>query len=343
MKKINRAVISVFNKDGLLPVLKTLSKFNIEIFSTGGTYDFIVKNGYNAKKIETLTEYPSILGGRVKTLHPKVFGGILARLNNNNDIKELEEYGIPSFDLVIVDLYPFEETVKKTQDESEIIEKIDIGGISLIRAAAKNFNDVLTVSSAQMYNDLINLLEQKEGHSDTNDRKKFAAQAFNISSHYDTQIFNWINDGEITAFKQSITENTVLRYGENPHQKGYYFGNLNDVFEQLHGKAISYNNILDLDAAINLINDFDETTFAVTKHNNACGLASRPPGSEAWGCRQNLQPQLILAFLWGDVKHSGNASGLSEWQVGVAERRCQCGRLLRSGVQAARTQASVSG
>jgi phosphoribosylaminoimidazolecarboxamide formyltransferase/IMP cyclohydrolase len=194
----------------------------------------------------------------------------------------MKKYGIPAFDLVIVDLYPFEETVAKTGDEQEIIEKIDIGGISLIRAGAKNFKDVLTVASSDDYGDLIALLKSKNGHSEITDRRKFAARAFNISSHYDTQIFNWISNGEITAFKQSITHMSQLRYGENPHQKGYYFGKLDDVFEQLHGKAISYNNILDLDAAINLINDFDETTFAVIKHNNACGLASRSSLTQAW-------------------------------------------------------------
>ncbi len=282
MKKVNRAVVSVYNKSGLIPVIETLSKYDIEIYSTGGTYDFIVKNGFKAEKIESLTDYPSILGGRVKTLHPKVFGGILARTENKNDRDDMQKYGIPAFDLVIVDLYPFEETVKNSNDQQEIIEKIDIGGISLIRAGAKNFKDVLTVASSDMYDGLITLLNEKNGHSDIDDRKKFAAQAFNISSHYDTQIFNWISNGEITAFKQSITEVNTLRYGENPHQKGYYFGRLDDVFEQLHGKAISYNNILDLDAAINLINDFDETTFAVIKHNNACGLASRNTLIDAW-------------------------------------------------------------
>ena len=194
----------------------------------------------------------------------------------------MEEYEIPAFDLVIVDLYPFEETVKSTTDEQAIIEKIDIGGISLIRAAAKNFNDVLTVASSAMYDQLITLLKEKEGSTDKADRKRFATEAFNVSSHYDTQIFNWFAGDELPAFKQSILKKNELRYGENPHQKGYFFGNMNDVFEQLHGKAISYNNLLDLDAAINLISDFDETTFAVIKHNNACGLASRENLTDAW-------------------------------------------------------------
>ncbi len=282
MKKIKRAVLSVFYKDGLIPVLEKLRELNIEVYSTGGTYDFIIKNGFEAKSIESLTDYPSILGGRVKTLHPKVFGGILARQNNAGDVQQLNEYGIPAFDLVVVDLYPFEETLSITDDEQKIIEKIDIGGISLIRAAAKNFSDVLTIPSATFYTELLKLLDVKQGATNINDRRYFAAQAFNISSHYDTLIFNWINDGSINVFKQSISTANTLRYGENPHQKGFYFGELHKVFEQLHGKAISYNNLLDLDAAINLINDFDETTFAIIKHNNACGLASRSTLLQAW-------------------------------------------------------------
>ncbi len=282
MKKIKRAVISVFNKEGLLPVLQRLKELGIELYSTGGTYRFITQNGFEAKTVESLTGFPSILGGRVKTLHPKVFGGILARRDNEEDLKQLEEYGVHPFDLVIVDLYPFEETVKTTSDEQEIIEKIDIGGISLIRAAAKNFKEVLTVASSSLYADLITLLEEKEGYTDVTDRKRFAMEAFNVSSHYDIQIFNWFAGDEPAAFKQSILKKNTLRYGENPHQKGYFFGNTESVFEQLHGKAVSYNNLLDLDAAVNLINDFDEPAFAVIKHNNACGLASRNNLTEAW-------------------------------------------------------------
>ena len=215
-------------------------------------------------------------------MHPKVFGGILARRDNDGDKAQLKEYEIPEIDLVIVDLYPFEETLAKTSDKQEIIEKIDIGGISLIRAAAKNYKDVLVVPSSAYYNDLMTLLQTKEGSTEETDRRWFAAQAFNVSSHYDTHIFNWMNPGNIKAFKQSENKATVLRYGENPHQEGVFYGNLDDVFEQLHGKAISYNNLLDLDAAINLINDFEETTFAVMKHNNACGLACRESLAEAW-------------------------------------------------------------
>jgi len=281
-KKITTALISVYYKDGLKEVLEKLKELNIEVFSTGGTYNYITENNFEAKTIESLTSYPSILGGRVKTLHPKVFGGILARRENADDLKQLEEYKIPQFDLVIVDLYPFEETIAYSSDETEIIEKIDIGGISLIRAAAKNHKDVLTVSSSAMYGDLLNLLEEKKGETDLSDRRHFASMAFNISSHYDTAIFNWMNTGGIDAFKSSSMQPNVLRYGENPHQQGIFYGNMDEVFKQLHGKAISYNNLLDLDAAINLISDFDETTFAVIKHNNACGLASRDNLLDAW-------------------------------------------------------------
>ncbi|PLX03178.1 MAG: bifunctional phosphoribosylaminoimidazolecarboxamide formyltransferase/IMP cyclohydrolase PurH, partial [Marinilabiliales bacterium] len=281
-KKITTALISVYYKDGLKEVLEKLKELNIEVYSTGGTYNYITENNFEAKTIESLTSYPSILGGRVKTLHPKVFGGILARRENTDDLKQLEEYEIPQFDLVIVDLYPFEETIANTKDEQSIIEKIDIGGISLIRAAAKNHKDVLTVSSSAMYGDLLNLLEEKKGETDLSDRRHFASMAFNISSHYDTAIFNWMNTGGIDAFKSSSMQPNVLRYGENPHQQGIFYGNMDEVFKQLHGKAISYNNLLDLDAAINLISDFDETTFAVIKHNNACGLASRDRLLDAW-------------------------------------------------------------
>ncbi len=281
-KKITSALISVFYKDGLKPVLEKLNELGVEIYSTGGTFDFITKNDFKAKTIESLTSYPSILGGRVKTLHPKVFGGILARRENQGDIQQLAEYEIPEFDLVIVDLYPFEETVANSDNETEIIEKIDIGGISLIRAAAKNHKDVLVVSSSSQYGELLSLLEKNNGETELSDRRYFASQSFNVSSHYDTAIFNWMNNGEIDVFKSSNQLPNVLRYGENPHQKGVFYGEMEKVFKQLHGKAISYNNLLDLEAAINLINDFEETTFAVIKHNNACGLASREKLVDAW-------------------------------------------------------------
>lgn len=280
MKKVTTALISVYHKNGLEPVLAALKKSGVRIFSTGGTYDFIVEKGYEAETVESLTSYPSILGGRVKTLHPKVFGGILARREDTGDRDTLVQYQIPEFDLVIVDLYPFEETVRSTDDAKAIIEKIDIGGISLIRAAAKNFKDVLIVSSSDQYNDLIALLQN--GGSTLDDRHEFAARAFDISSHYDTAIFNWMNPGKVESFKQSIAQARGLRYGENPHQKGVFYGNLDEMFEQLHGKAISYNNLQDLDAAIALIDEFDDTAFAVLKHNNACGLAVRENLVDAW-------------------------------------------------------------
>jgi len=275
-------LISVFYKDGLGSIVKKLNQLGVDIYSTGGTQSFIEDLGIKVHSVESLTSYPAILGGRVKTLHPKVFGGILSRRDNESDNQQLKEYDIPEIDLVIVDLYPFEETLAKTDNKQEIIEKIDIGGISLIRAAAKNYKDVLVVASSEYYSDLMTLLETKNGSTEEEDRHWFAAQAFNVSSHYDTHIFNWMNPGNIKAFKQSQTRANVLRYGENPHQEGIFYGNMDAVFEQLHGKAISYNNLLDLDAAINLINDFEETTFAVIKHNNACGLASRESLTEAW-------------------------------------------------------------
>jgi phosphoribosylaminoimidazolecarboxamide formyltransferase/IMP cyclohydrolase len=283
MKKIKNALISVFHKDRLDEIAELLKNLEITIYSTGGTYDFIDKLGIKAKTVESLTSYPSILGGRVKTLHPKVFGGILARRENQEDNRQLNQYEIPEIDLVIVDLYPFEKTVASSTDESEIIEKIDIGGISLIRAAAKNFNDVLIVPSAGQYDDLLELLKEKKGYSSLEDRKRFAAFAFSVSSHYDAAIFSYFNQTEnIPVFRQSFDHSVSLRYGENPHQQGLYFGNLEEVFEQLHGKTISYNNLGDLDAAINLIQEFDEPTFAILKHNNACGVASREKLLDAW-------------------------------------------------------------
>ena len=294
MKKIQNALISVFHKDRLDEIVKALNDLNVNIYSTGGTYDFIKKMGVDAKTVESLTDYPSILGGRVKTLHPKVFGGILGRREVTSDMDQFAEYGIPEIDLVIVDLYPFEQTLASTDDESEIIEKIDIGGISLIRAAAKNYKDVVIIPSANQYDSFLKLLEEKKGSTDINDRKYFAMQAFNISSHYDTAIFNYFNDGKEDVFKQSITKANVLRYGENPHQRGIYYGNLEDVFEQIHGKAISYNNLGDLESAINLISEFDETTFAILKHSNACGISSTPNLLDAW--KEALAGDPVSAF-----------------------------------------------
>lgn len=285
-KPIKNALISVFYKEGIEPIVKKLQELNIAIYSTGGTQSFIEDLGISVKAVEELTSYPSILGGRVKTLHPKVFGGILARREMEADQKQLAEFDIPEFDLVIVDLYPFEETLESGGSEAEIIEKIDIGGISLIRAAAKNFKDVLTVSSVEQYAQVIELLETKSGESDINDRKKFARQAFDISSNYDSAIYNYfMSDSEETpSLKLSERRSSPLRYGENPHQKGSFFGELDEMFTQLNGKELSYNNLLDVDAAVTLIAEFEkeEPTFAILKHNNACGIACRSTMDEAY-------------------------------------------------------------
>lgn len=281
--KIKSAFISVFYKDGLETIVKKLSELGVAIVSTGGSYDFITGMGVKARKAEELTTYPSILGGRVKTLHPVIFGGILARRDNETDMKQVVEYSINLFDLVIVDLYPFEATVASGASDQEIIEKIDIGGISLIRAGAKNYSDVLIVSSRDQHASLLGILDGKQGFVSLAERYRFALEAFNITSHYDTAIFNWFNrKNDIAVFKQSILKGTNLRYGENPHQKGVFYGDLSRLFDQLHGKEVSYNNLLDIESAIRLIDEFDEVTCAIIKHNNACGIASRQDLKEAW-------------------------------------------------------------
>lgn len=282
-KKVKNALISVYYKDNLEPIIKLLHKHGVNIYSTGGTETFIKGLGVPVIPVEDLTSYPSILGGRVKTLHPKVFGGILARRELDSDLAQLNQYEIPEIDLVIVDLYPFEETLASGASEQDIIEKIDIGGISLIRAAAKNFKDVIIVSSKNDYGYLQEVLETNNGSSNLNERKEFAKRAFNTSSHYDSAIFNYFNsENPLEVFKQSIQKAQVLRYGENPHQKGVFFGDLDAMFTKLNGKELSYNNLVDVDAAVELIKEFDEPTFAILKHNNACGLASRPNLKQAW-------------------------------------------------------------
>ncbi|HER08189.1 MAG TPA: bifunctional phosphoribosylaminoimidazolecarboxamide formyltransferase/IMP cyclohydrolase [Bacteroides sp.] len=281
-KKISSALISVYSKEGLDKIASQLQALEITIYSTGGTRDFIAQLGIPVEPVEGLTSYPSILGGRVKTLHPKVFGGILARREISGDLEQLEKYQIPGIDLVIVDLYPFEETVRSGADEQAVIEKIDIGGIALIRAAAKNFRDVLVVSSRDQYPALLDMLDSGKGETSVETRRKFATEAFNMTSHYDTEIFRYFDAGADTALKISEHNVRELRYGENPHQKGLYFGNLDELMEQLQGKEISYNNLLDIDAAVGLISEFDETTFAILKHNNACGIASRDNLVNAW-------------------------------------------------------------
>ncbi len=283
MKKIKSALISVYYKDGLDAIVKKLAQEGVTIYSTGGTLKFIKGLGVKATAVEDLTGYPSILGGRVKTLHPKVFGGILARRDNAQDGEQMQQYEIPEIDLVIVDLYPFEETVASGAEEQAIIEKIDIGGISLIRAAAKNYKDVVIVGSVAQYGKLLELLETQNGATTLEQRRWFAAQAFNVSSHYDSAIFNYFNEKEnIPAFKCSFDKGTTLRYGENPHQQATFYGDLEGMFDKLHGKEISYNNMLDIDAAVNLIEEFSEPTFAILKHNNACGVATRQTVAEAW-------------------------------------------------------------
>jgi phosphoribosylaminoimidazolecarboxamide formyltransferase/IMP cyclohydrolase len=284
-KTIKSALISVFHKDGLEPIVKKLDELNVTIYSTGGTEKFIKELGINVVPVDEVTSYPSILGGRVKTLHPKVFGGILNRQDNDSDIAELAEYNIPQIDLVIVDLYPFEKTVASGAPEQDIVEKIDIGGISLIRASAKNFKDTFTVSSMDQYDAFLSILSDNNGETSIEQRKQFAAKSFNISSHYDTAIFNYFNaDHSEAALKISETNGNVLRYGENPHQKGFFFGDLEAMFDKLHGKELSYNNLLDVDAAVNLIGEFkgEAPTFAILKHNNACGFAQRNTISEAY-------------------------------------------------------------
>ena len=282
-KRIKSALISVFYKEGLDEIVKILHKLGVKLYSTGGTFSFINELGIPAEKVEDLTTYPSILGGRVKTLHPSVFGGILARRENTEDLSQLAKYKIPEIDLVIVDLYPFEETLKSTDIEEDIIEKIDIGGISLIRAAAKNYNDVIIVSAREQYPELHSLLSSKEGITSLEDRRLFAAKAFMTSSHYDTAIFKYFNrQSAIPVFRESINKSYPLRYGENPHQKGIFYGDPDEFFDKLHGKELSYNNLLDLEAALNLIDEFSVPTYVIIKHNNACGVASRNTGAEAW-------------------------------------------------------------
>jgi len=274
--KIKSALISVFYKDGLAPIVEKLNELGVKLYSTGGTQKFIEDMNVAVTPVEDITEYPSIFGGRVKTLHPKIFGGILHRRNHEGDQKEKEQFEIPAIDLVIVDLYPFEETVASGASEEDIIEKIDIGGIALIRGAAKNFQDVLIVSSRNYYGDLLDLLNNKNGNTELADRKLFATRAFDTSSHYDSAIFTYMNrDNSVPSFKVSGANGKVLRYGENPHQQGVFYEESESYFDQIHGKEISYNNLVDIEAAIQLIGEFkEETAFAILKHNNACGVAT---------------------------------------------------------------------
>ena len=281
---IKNALISVYYKDNLEPIIHRLNELGVKIYSTGGTESFIRGLGVDVIAVEDLTSYPSILGGRVKTLHPKVFGGILTRRGLEGDEQQISEYEIPEIDLVIVDLYPFEETVKSGAGYDDVIEKIDIGGISLIRAAAKNHKDVVIIASKDDYVELNDLLTNQNGTTTFDQRRRFAQKAFNISSNYDTAIFQYFNnENPLPVFKQSIQTSQTLRYGENPHQKGVFYGNLDAMFTKLHGKELSYNNLVDVDAAVALIDEFTtEPTIAILKHTNACGIASRSFIKEAW-------------------------------------------------------------
>jgi len=290
-KKIQSALISVFSKDGLEPIVRKLHEQNVVFYSTGGTEEYIKNLGIPVIPVEDVTSYPSILGGRVKTLHPKVFGGILNRQDNESDVQQMKEYEIPQIDLVIVDLYPFEKTVASGASEADIIEKIDIGGISLIRAGAKNFKDTVIVSSMDQYGLFLDMITNQNGSTTLEDRKLLATKAFHVSSHYDGAIFKYFNTDE-TIYKESIQNGQVLRYGENPHQKGFFFGEFEAMFNKVHGKELSYNNLLDVDAAVNLINEFktDGPTFAILKHNNACGLATRNTISEAYNAALACDP-----------------------------------------------------
>jgi phosphoribosylaminoimidazolecarboxamide formyltransferase/IMP cyclohydrolase len=308
MLQIKSALISVFDKNGLEPIVKKLYSLGVIIYSTGGTESFLKKLNIPVIKVENITSYPSILGGRVKTLHPKVFGGILNRSENKNDLADITKYDIPNIDLVIVDLYPFEKTVTFGESEENIIEKIDIGGISLIRAAAKNFKDVMCVSSKDDYDYFLSELTENSGKIHESLRREFAAKAFNISSHYDTAIFNYFNSG-IDVYKSSFQNGRILRYGENPHQKGIFYGNFDSIFNQENGKELSYNNFLDIDAAVNLMNEFAEDlpTFAILKHNNACGLSTRNSLLEAY--KHALAGDPVSAF--GGVLISNKTINLS--------------------------------
>lgn len=282
-KKIKAALISVFDKTGLAPIVQALHENQVTLYSTGGTEEFIKNLGIPVVAVEDVTSYPSILGGRVKTLHPKIFGGILNRQDHEGDVAQMIEFNIPQIDLVIVDLYPFEKTVASGASESDIIEKIDIGGISLIRAAAKNFKDTVIVASVNEYESFLQYYTEENGSTTLAQRKLLATKAFHVSSNYDTAIFNYFNEEDM-YLKISESNGQVLRYGENPHQKGLFFGDFDQLFTKLHGKELSYNNLLDVDAAVNLINEFktDEPTFAILKHNNACGLATRHTMKEAY-------------------------------------------------------------
>ncbi len=288
-KKINAALISVFYKQGLENIVQLLHSLDIKIYSTGGTQKFIEDLKVECTPVESLTSYPSILGGRVKTLHPSVFGGILGRRDNEKDVEEMSQYNIPEIDLVIVDLYPFEETVRSTNNEAAIIEKIDIGGPSMIRAAAKNFKDIVVIAAKKDYSDIEKILTEQKGETSLEQRKDFAIKAFDVCSGYDIAISNYFNK---TGFNNPFSgKKNILRYGENPHQHAAFYGNLNEILEQLNGKELSYNNLVDVDAAIQLMNEISDTAFAIIKHTNVCGIASRETLKQAWDAALQGDPE----------------------------------------------------
>ena len=290
-KRIQSALISVYYKEGLENIARLLQGLGITIYSTGGTQQFLEKLSIPVIPVESLTSYPSILGGRVKTLHPSVFGGILGRRDNESDTREMKEYNIPPIDLVIVDLYPFEETLAATDEEKLIIEKIDIGGPSMIRGAAKNFKDVLVVAAKKDYQALQELLTKQKGETTIEQRRAFAALAFEVVAHYDVAIAKYFNPEESNYFLESVPGPKAMRYGENPHQKGVFYGDLTRLFVQLNGKELSYNNLVDVDAAIQLIREFYSTTFAIIKHTNVCGVAQRPTVKESWNAALAGDPE----------------------------------------------------
>ena len=296
MKKINRVLVSAYNKSSLLPLIKILNDFNVEIISTGGTKQALEKDGITVNSVESITKYPSILGGRVKTLHPKIFGGILRRDDNEKDMLDLDNFDIPQIDMVIVDLYPFEETVKLNKPIEEVIEKIDIGGVALIRASAKNYKDIFIVPSVNEFNLAKEIILRNNCSTTLSDRLLLASKAFNITSHYEVKIAEYFDqDNQLNwQFKYSNTDYNQLRYGENPHQKGVYYGDLKELFSQLNGKALSYNNLLDIDSAVNLMNEFKQQSFGILKHNNACGFASDSKLSNAY--KKALAGDPISAF-----------------------------------------------
>ena len=302
-KRISSALISVFHKDGLDEIINKLHEEGVKLISTGGTQRFIESLGVPCQAVEELTGYPSILGGRVKTLHPKIFGGILGRREEENDMAQMKSYEIPEIDLVIVDLYPFEDTVKSGAEDADIIEKIDIGGISLIRAGAKNFKDSVIVASKDQYKPLLDILNERGAETTLEERRWFAKEAFAVSSYYDSCIYNWFAaDEDEDHFRLALDGHKAMRYGENPHQKGVFHGDLDAMFDQVHGKEISYNNLLDINAAIDLIDEFSETTFAILKHNNACGVASRPTLLQA--LKDALAGDPVSAFGGVPVAHA---------------------------------------